>query len=638
MTDLCERCLGLPWKLIAENDEVYSPISLGTLHETAESLATANCRLCRLLGKTMLTHRASCPPTTMLIYGRERIRLKHYGQRLDDHSDQALIVSHELADLEAALLAQQVPKRSNLEIARRWIQNCKTTHAKCLPTSQDALKHFRVIDCVDKRIITAPQDCSFVALSYVWGNPSESVATTANTLPTDLPKTIEDSVEVVLRLGYRFLWVDRYCIDQNNASDTRHQINQMGAIYSAAEVTIIAAAGMDPSAGLAGISRDRKGFGIIESVSGLHLALFPVPIAYHIHQTLWASRAWTFQEAFLSKRRLYFTDRMMTFICDSGFESENTKAERGWEPKLGPLQHLLPHGGSSFEVAQGMLTAYSTRTLSHDYDALNAISGALNTLASKDRPTHHIWGLPCALSRFVYGTHNFTMKGWEKPDETVIALHWYHHTPCSRRSGFPSWSALGWTGEVRFYADHQPTVPSESMIKVEQDGAWHMLHELIAGTSGSLNPAAGQISQHMEVTALTVPFVLVRKAARLDGRDNHEQREQWHVRIPLDKDISVKAVPYWDIPDSQIESTTPGFCTIMNCRRDDTGVVSVMDVSFLILRQCGDHFERIGYFAIALSVAARRFYQRVRPDGSEAEENTQVMAASVARKRTFLLG
>ncbi|KAH7068134.1 heterokaryon incompatibility protein-domain-containing protein [Paraphoma chrysanthemicola] len=618
MTDLCERCLGLPWKLISENDLVHSPVSLGMLHETAETLATANCRLCRLLGKTMLTHRAPCPPTTMLLYGRERIRLKHYGQRLDDHSDQALIVSCELADLEVALLAQQVPQRSNLETAQRWIENCKTTHAKCLSTSQDALKHLRVIDCVEKRIITAPQGCSFVALSYVWGKPSESVATTANTLPKDLPKTIEDSVEVVSRLGYRFLWVDRYCIDQSNASDTRHQINQMGAIYSAAEVTIIAAAGMDPSSGLAGISRDRKEFGTIESVSGLHLALFPVPIAYHIHQTLWASRAWTFQEAFLSKRRLYFTDRMMAFICDCGFESENTKAERGWEPKLGPLQHLLPHGGGSFEVAQGILTAYSTRTLSHDYDALNAISGALNTLASKDRPTHHIWGLPCALSRFVYGTHNFTMKGWEKPDETVIALHWYQHTPCSRRSGFSSWSTLGWTGEVRFHADHQPTVPSESMIKVKQDG---------------------QITPSIEVTALTVPFVLVRKAARLDGHNIQEQRDQWHVRIPLDKDIFVEAVPYWDIPDSQIETITPGFCTIMNCRRDDTGEIPVMDVSFLILHQCGDRFERIGYFAIALSVTAGRFYQRVRSDGSGADESKQqMMAASVAQKRTFLFG
>jgi Heterokaryon incompatibility protein (HET) len=61
-------------------------------------------------------------------------------------------------------------------------------------------------------------------------------------------------MHVTVSLGMEYLWVDRYCIDQSNKQNKHRQIQQMDLIYSAAQLTIIAAAGEDLNLGLPGIN------------------------------------------------------------------------------------------------------------------------------------------------------------------------------------------------------------------------------------------------------------------------------------------------------------------------------------------------------------------------------------------------
>lgn len=115
-----------------------------------------------------------------------------------------------------------------------------------------------LIDCVDMAIVRRTDSSRWIALSYVWGKrPQAFVANTSfrvgSCLPSDLPRTVADAITATKLLGYRYLWVDEYCIDQ---SDTRHktlQISRMDGIYSGADVTIVAAAGKDKSYGLPGV-------------------------------------------------------------------------------------------------------------------------------------------------------------------------------------------------------------------------------------------------------------------------------------------------------------------------------------------------------------------------------------------------
>ena len=63
----------------------------------------------------------------------------------------------------------------------------------------------KVIDCAERRVVPAPLDCVYIALSYVWGTNQACPS-----FDEKLPQTIEDSITTVLYLGYRYLWVDRY--------------------------------------------------------------------------------------------------------------------------------------------------------------------------------------------------------------------------------------------------------------------------------------------------------------------------------------------------------------------------------------------------------------------------------------------
>jgi len=75
----------------------------------------------------------------------------------------------------------------------------------------------------------------------------------ASKLPKDIPLTIKDAITVTKALGYRFLWVDKYCIDQDNETEKRQQCGHMGDIYAGSQITIFAL-GPDSKYGLPGVS------------------------------------------------------------------------------------------------------------------------------------------------------------------------------------------------------------------------------------------------------------------------------------------------------------------------------------------------------------------------------------------------
>jgi hypothetical protein len=111
-----------------------------------------------------------------------------------------------------------------------------------------------LIDCQTLDIMLA-EDMPYVALSYVWGCGS---AATSITELEALPNTIRDAITVTLKLGFRYLWVDRYCIDQENDEEKSDQCGKMDQVYQNAELTIIAAVGEDPSHGLPGVSLRKR--------------------------------------------------------------------------------------------------------------------------------------------------------------------------------------------------------------------------------------------------------------------------------------------------------------------------------------------------------------------------------------------
>ena len=99
------------------------------------------------------------------------------------------------------------PPKVSFSQIREHIDICMKGHESCTLEYFRPLVDLRVIDCEQRLVVDAPIDCRYVTLSYVWGELSGSKDFV---LSHSLPPTIEHSILTTLKLGYRFLWIDRY--------------------------------------------------------------------------------------------------------------------------------------------------------------------------------------------------------------------------------------------------------------------------------------------------------------------------------------------------------------------------------------------------------------------------------------------
>ena len=155
-------------------------------------------------------------------------------------------------------------------ILRRWINKCHDYHSSC----SDIFSGFSkgdlppakwLIDCEEREdyryeILLSTAGLEYFTLSYVWGrhhdknNMDVRKVGSRRFLPENLPTSIYDAMTVVRELGYRYLWVDRYCIDQHSGSPEKmEQTGRMDEIFHAAVATIIAT-GSNADSGLPGVS------------------------------------------------------------------------------------------------------------------------------------------------------------------------------------------------------------------------------------------------------------------------------------------------------------------------------------------------------------------------------------------------
>lgn len=184
------------------------------------------------------------------------------------------------------------PKVQIFSLISQNLKKCKTTHSSCSPRNQESSlpTEMRVTNCLSRRVISAPESCHYLALSYVWEN--EKCAEHQENQPLfTLPQTIEDAIAVTLDLQFQYLWVDMYCIKQNDVFDFHTQIRQMDRIYRGAEITIVAAAGTGPSEGLPGVSSERQSKQAHATIDGVNVAtLFDQPWD-EVRSSQWHSRA-----------------------------------------------------------------------------------------------------------------------------------------------------------------------------------------------------------------------------------------------------------------------------------------------------------------------------------------------------------
>ncbi|KAG8215849.1 heterokaryon incompatibility protein-domain-containing protein [Butyriboletus roseoflavus] len=369
------------------------------------------------------------------------------------------------------------PRTPKYHMIKEWLRRCDALHhITCRPLVSEGLKKIKLVDVETRQIVMYPSDgCDYVALSYVWGGVVQPSYKLGDVLPT-IPATLEDAMVVTRHLGKRYLWADSLCIDQGDEAEKNMQIPLMSAIYTGSWATIFNVAGQSAQGGLPRVGALD---GVIPQLSceiggKLLLSLMP-PLRAQLSESLWNTRAWTFQEGLLSPRRLFFTNHQVYFECNLGQccesiddsrsafhllsdeEREVTSRNALHSPNalvfsdpdeefdggvlrdpFRPIFTSKKQGISeSFRIWKynQLVHSYTERKMTMDTDALNAFSAIL----TRFQETHYEGG-------FVHGL---------PVEDLPMALLWIHDDevePC-RRDSFPSWSWTVWEGAVMGAAD-----------------------------------------------------------------------------------------------------------------------------------------------------------------------------------------
>ncbi len=495
----------------------------------------------------------------------------------------------------------------DVSFAKRCLDYCRKEHGGACNATPASFTNLKVIDCQSKRVVKAEKDCQYVALSYTWGD-SPAAAQTQRVLQ-DVSTAIEDSIEVTLKLGYRYLWVDQFCIDQDDKHERHTQINQMDRIYANAQCTLIAAAGVGQEHGLPGVRNSKRTQKPVLELGQWTLISTVPDLPAAIGRSKWRSRGWTYQEFLLSKRRLVFGEYQSYFICNKMQCTESLVLPPGQIHVDNDNMDRAGISNSSFGYAlpgrnphtiMEYISQFSQRTLSYPADRLHAIEAIFEAFRRGPRPVYNLFGVPIAhpdilrdqgekdSSEVTHQTSGprenlddrYISSGRNAKEGFLLGLTWYRSKPAERVELFPSWSWAGWDGPVEHRSAILDVISSSERfndvdIYIELDDDRKVDFPDFATLPSFLEQYSEQykyihiVAPFLEVTAMecTSPGLFYLEV------DLGESKGKKQLRVSLDR-----------IWDNGASVDLSGICF---------GTTSV-SWNFLVLQNMGTHHERCG--------------------------------------------
>ncbi|TLD08156.1 hypothetical protein PspLS_11984 [Pyricularia sp. CBS 133598] len=187
-----------------------------------------------------------------------------------------------------------------------------------------------------------------------------------------IPPIIEHAIYLTSVMGEIYLWADALCVPHHNPKITQQELKMMGAIYASAVVTIVATDG-DASVGLLGL----RG---VSSPRKLKQKIFPfgndqILVRNTSVRTMkvgnpYYERGWTYQEYMMSPRRIIFNRQEIHWECSCSTWHEElvhgAVADLNFKSKLNLNLTGFPVLGGLSDI----IGNYNTKTLRHEEDAL----------------------------------------------------------------------------------------------------------------------------------------------------------------------------------------------------------------------------------------------------------------------------
>ena len=327
---------------------------------------------------------------------------------------------------------------------------------------------------------------NYMTLSHCWGS-SRWVATTTESLPRmmerfdldAIPKTYADAIIVTRRLGVQYLWIDSFCIIQDDRDDWFAESTRMGDIYEKAYCNIAATGAVDGTTGFLAAGGEEPTHVRMSTSKGesdsFYLTNQPnSDFSACVSETKLNSRGWVMQERLLSRRTIHFAADMWYWEC-----GEYVISEDGWHHDTrGALSNSTE---SLRNTLEGSVTAIGKSIRNHD--GISTPYGGQDPNGLTAEQTEVLWAQilraysKCDLTFFsdklpalqgLAGTFKGVMKS------TYSSGHWVplgrplpqsFMWAAARDGGLsfpegkssPSWSCLKGNGAVEFHDTHGTT-------------------------------------------------------------------------------------------------------------------------------------------------------------------------------------
>ena len=348
----------------------------------------------------------------------------------------------------------------NSAVPKAWIDFCKKNHASeaCGRTAKN-VENLHLVDCQDRRVVAAADlsgDVEYATLSYVSDDLSDSstlqLDTTNDSLVMDLPNIIPqvflDGLALSRSLGYRYLWIDRYCIPKDDLA-AKAQLRAKDSIFSNSAVTLIVASGNSVYDGIPGISVPREDQLSLKTDRGLYTTTLLRP-DLDVAASNWASRASTYNDGVLARRRLVFTQSQVYFQCQCLHCPESMSLPLSLAPTVN-LGRMFPEGGAGTQPSdlKNHIRSYIPKEFSSEQERLDDFRSMLQYYQTHLR-TENFLGLP-----LFPGTEFRTLRLPRRTDQLAVALGWMpdrtiphegYTAPYFQETNasFPSWTWLSW--------------------------------------------------------------------------------------------------------------------------------------------------------------------------------------------------
>lgn len=344
--------------------------------------------------------------------------------------------------------------------AATWLADCREKHSRC-QSKGDGFVPTRLVSIGGEDLSTVflvekkPSVVTYAALSHRWSQETALIRLETTNFErrmrdgmplSSLPRMMQDAILVLRNLGIDFVWIDSLCIVQDSTQDWTREAAMMAQVYSNAEITV-AATWCHGSAQSLFSSRDSADFLVADMPGTEALPLFLRRSVPHFQwgnsdfdgtRRIWPllGRGWVYQEQWLSRRMLHFTNHELLWVCN-----ETTACECAWYQFDG-VNQFAPMGGKLSPRSTtwtDIVSQYSEREFTNVTDILPAMAGIATVYSELEIPGRYLCGL--------WSSH------------LPRALFWsVTSAPAPRPSlGLPTWTWASVQGNI-----HMPDYDNES--------------------------------------------------------------------------------------------------------------------------------------------------------------------------------